>query len=165
MTATVVAARLRELLDYDATTGVFKWRIGRRRVARAGSVAGTQDSDGYIKIRISGRAYKAHRLAWFYVNGVWPTLELDHINQVKTDNRISNLREVSRSENNQNKLTQRTNSSGYRGVSRHKRGDQWQARIKLNGKERYLGIFDTPEQASAAYEAAAAELHSHRPVN
>lgn len=163
-TEQIFAARIRELLDYDSTTGIFTWRVGRSGLACKGSIAGTTCSKGYIKIRVDGSTYKAHRLAWLYFYGAWPSKDLDHINQKKLDNRISNLREVSASQNNQNKTKRKDNTSGYRGVSRHKRGNQWQARIKIQGKEHYLGLFDSSIEASHAYEAAAKQLHTHRPI-
>jgi hypothetical protein len=155
----MTAERLRELFTYDPETGIFVRRISRRR-ARAGDVAGCM-SHGYVVISIDCRMHLAHRLAWLYVHGVWPSGEIDHINRVRSDNRICNLRDTTRPENAQNKPVQRNNKSGYRGVSKYKQTNFWQARIKTNGRQIYLGHFATPEAASAAYAAAAAVMHTH----
>ena len=158
----LTADRLRELLNYDPETGVFTWRVGRKK-CRVGAIAGCL-SNGYIAVMLEGRYYRCHRLAWLHFYGVWPSREIDHANRVRSDNRIANLREVSSSQNKQNTPRQKNNTSGFRGVSWHKRDSRWQAKIALHGKRRFLGLFDSPEEASAAYEAAAAELHTHRPT-
>ena len=154
--------RLRELLNYDPDTGVFTWRVARKKCS-VGAIAGCL-SGGYIAVMVEGRYYRCHRLAWCHFYGVWPEREIDHINLVKSDNRISNLREVSSSQNKQNKPKQANNTSGFKGVSWHKRDSRWQAKIMLNGKLHFLGMFDIPEDASAAYEDAALKLHTNRPT-
>lgn len=159
---TLTAERLRELFSYDPETGIFVCRVSRRR-ARAGDVAG-HISHGYVAIPIERRIYLAHRLAWLYVHGVWPSGEIDHINRIRSDNRMCNLRDATRAENAQNKPVQRNNKSGYRGVSQYKKTSFWQARIKTNGRQIYLGHFATPEAASAAYASAAAVMHTHNPL-
>lgn len=153
----ITPEKLREIVSYDPETGVFTWRKTRGR-ARAGNVAGTPHNEGYISIVALRGRYLAHRLAWFYVHGEWPQDDIDHINGDRSDNRISNLRDVSRSENLQNVATARKSSThGFIGASRQ--GGRWKARIKLNGKETHLGLFDTPEEASEAYLRAKAEMH------
>lgn len=154
--------RLHKLLSYDPNTGIFTWRE-RKGTARAGSTAGTPHSRGYWAITIDGKGHLAHRLAWLYVYGKWPARELDHINRVRNDCRIANLREVSWSENAQNKSQQSNNTSGYRGVTWHKQLHRWVAQITLHRKHRHLGLFDTAEDAHAAYQAAAKTMHTHRP--
>ncbi|MCO5355084.1 HNH endonuclease [Acidovorax kalamii] len=156
------AGRVRALLSYDANTGVFTWAVGFRG-AFAGTVAGSLTSNGYVRITIDDRSYMAHRLAWLHVFGVWPAQELDHINQVKTDNRIANLREVTRSENQQNRKIQKNNKSGYRGVSWEAGRGRWRAQIALEGKLRIIGRYRSEEEAYAAYCKAAEEMHTHRP--
>jgi HNH endonuclease len=149
------AERLRELLRYDYETGVFAWRHrhGTRGGVNAEDVAGSHDRDGYILIGVDGRHYRAHRLVWFYVFGVWPKAEVDHINGNPSDNRFINLREASRADNSYNMRRKRSNKAGYKGVRRN--GPNWQAAIKVNGKFVCLGNHQSPEAAHAAYCEAA----------
>ena len=102
---------LKELLHYAPDTGGFLWRKGRSNVV-AGTRAGTPDKDGYVIIRIDKRHYRAHRLAWFYVIGVWPRAIIDHINRNPFDNRFCNLREATHSQNQHNRSMQANNTTG-----------------------------------------------------
>lgn len=155
---------LRELLIYDAERGVFYWRVNKSTKAKAGDEAGCKGKDGYIRICICRHVYLAHRLAWMYVHGDWPSMYLDHVNRIPSDNRMSNLREVTLSQNQQNKLLQKNNKSGYKGVSWNRSMQRWVANIKVNRKKYYLGVFDSPEAASDRYIEAVAKMHSHAPV-
>lgn len=151
--AILTAERLREVLDYNAETGVFVWkqRTGSRSVP--GQVAGCDHSLGYRFVCVDGKRYKEHRLAWFYVHGVWPLGEVDHIDGSRNNNVISNLRDVSKSVNQQNlRAAKSHNKSGLLGVTKRKKGG-WCARITI-------GTFDTPEEAHAAYVEAKRRLHS-----
>lgn len=152
----LTAQELRELLHYDPETGVFTNRVQRNYNAPAGAVAGAIDKcAGYRQIRIKGRIYRAHRLAWIYVHGQWPTADIDHYNGVLDDNRISNLRDVSQSVNMQNRQNaRRSGSSGEIGVHWVKQRNKWSAQISINGKSTYLGYYVTKEEARAAYRAA-----------
>lgn len=160
MAKTLTASRLRELLDYSPSSGVFKWRVaptGRREI---GGVAGCEDRSGYLKIGVDGRLYAAHRLAWLYVYGEWPVPAIDHINGVKTDNRITNLRAAGQDINSQNRRgANRGNTSGLLGVcwSRHHR--KWIAQISANGEKVMLGGFDDRRDAYDAYLKAKHLLH------
>jgi hypothetical protein len=143
----------REILDFDAGVFRWKWRDDRAKwwnTRFVGTVAGYLKNTGYITIRINGWNYQAHRLAWLYVHGVWPTDQLDHINGVRDDNRIANLREATSQENNRNAGLRKDNSSGITGVGWHKRRQKFQARIAVDGRLIYLGRFDTLEEAAAA---------------
>ena len=151
---------LKEILDYYPETGIFRWKSNRaNNKIKVVDIAGTLNYNGYRYIRMNGENYREHRLAWFYVYGHWPEKEIDHINGMKTDNSIENLREASRSENNMNKPKQINNTSGYKGVCWHKAAQKWQAHIKINKKLKHLGLFDSPEEAYAAYCEAAKRLH------
>jgi hypothetical protein len=150
---------LTRLLDYNPETGVFVWKALRCGVRR-GSVAGSLDPRmGYIRINLCGRLYLAHRLAWFYVTGRWPANEIDHADRDKANNRIANLREATRSENQQNKPTYRNNRSGVKGVHWHKQHRKYLAAIQRNGKKTHLGLFTNLSDAAEAYRTAALAMH------
>jgi hypothetical protein len=160
--ANLTAARLRELLLYDPTTGIFHWRVSRKGTRRDG-LAGGVSAHGYVKIGVdrTGQQY-AHRLAWLYMVGEWPTGEIDHINGDRADNRWANLREVTPRENKQNKRKpQRNNKSGFLGVSISSNcPSRWIAQIKLpNGKNKSIGMFKTPEEAHEAYLRVKRAIH------
>jgi len=148
--------RLRELLTYDPDTGHFYWRSTRRN-AKQNSRAGTIDPRGYVRISVDRKVYGAHRLAWLYTHGCWPTQEIDHINRNPNDNRLANLRDVSRSTNTQNTGTRKDNVSGARGVGWHKAQQKWRARIQINGVKKELGYFLTINDAQQAYDRAKAQ--------
>ena len=150
-------ARLKELLDYDPETGAFVWKQKLNRSTVVGSKAGTVNTHGYVRITIDGKKHQAHRLAWLHTYGCWPDKEIDHINRIRTDNRIANLRDTDKNQWNSGK--QVNNTSGYPGVSWHKWSKKWLAQIKVYGKTMRLGLFDTLEAANAAYMAAKEKLH------
>jgi hypothetical protein len=143
--------RINELLTYDHDTGVFRWKVSRRRGVPDGCVAGSTDSYGYRQICIDGRKRLAHRVAWALATGSWPADEIDHINGVRADNRLINLREATRQINVQNRR-------GAKGTTPTPYGRHI-AKIRVDGKELYLGVFPTPEEARAAYITAKRQLH------
>ena len=152
--------RLRNLLSYDPETGYFR-SICRRKKIPLGAIVGSTNKHGYVAIGIDWRRYRAHHLAWFYVYNKWPDGELDHINGNPNDNRISNLREASSTENKRNALgrnSRKNRKSRFKGVSRTRDNKKWEARICVNYKCLRLGNYLTEEEASAAYEAKAKEL-------
>lgn len=155
--------RLKELLHYDPETGMFIWCVKPSRRVKSGAAAGGIDSKRYRVIRIDGVYYKAHRLAWLYVHGRFPIRDIDHINGVRDDNRIANLREATRAENGQNRKKNINNTSGFHGVSWDSANRKWRASIQVNSRPKRLGLFDAPESAHAAYLAAKAELHTFNP--
>ena len=150
--------RLRHLLDYDPETGVFTWLVRRGRAA-AGSVAGCVHSEGYVRVKVDGATHVAHRLAWLFVYGEWPKQEIDHINRVKTDNRIANLRDVSRRENALNVGVFSNSTSGVTGVYWCKREGKWLTQITVFGRDQHLGYFADFNDAVAARHAAEMEVH------
>lgn len=151
--------RLREVLDYDPDTGAFTWKVNLTSRARAGKAAGHIRNNGYHAVKIDGRNYMAHRLAWLMTYGKWPDHEIDHINGLRNDNRLSNLRDATRAENGRNLSVRSNNTSGIKGVYWSKRNQRWLAQITVNQKTKYLGIFKDVEKAKEAYSQAAAELH------
>lgn len=154
----ITAERLRELFSYDPTTGSFTRRISTSNCIKRGAIAGCPDRRGYLRIQINGRKYSVHRLVWFYVTASWPA-DIDHINGIKSDNRFSNLREATRSENIRNTGKRANNKSGFKGVSWKSNNNCWVAQIMVHRKKKHLGYFYTPEEAHAVYCDAAEELH------
>lgn len=151
MAADITADEARALFQYDPENG---------QLSREGGVAGYVDkSNGYRSVRVRGRKYKAHRLAWLIVHGDWPSDFLDHINGDRDDNRLVNLRECSNAENLRNTGAYRCNKTGYKGVSLHKRDRKYYANIRVDGRLRFLGSYATALEAHAAYCEAAAKLH------
>lgn len=151
--------RLISLLSYDPSNGSFTWRVSSGRQA-AGTIAGRPHNKGYWTVTIGGFHFYAHRLAWFYVWGKWPSGVIDHRNRKRSDNRISNLRDVTQSQNLQNQQEPKSNNkSGYLGVSFFKIKKPWVAEIQVAGKRMRLGYFSTAEEASAAYQKAKSEFH------
>jgi hypothetical protein len=156
----LTAERLKELLHYDPGTGVFTWnaRTGRQV---AGQVAGTVNLGTRIQIKIDGRTYKAHRLAWLYVHGQWPRGAIDHIDGSALNNAIANLRECTMSQNQANKRRRVDNASGFKGVylNSDRKVPTWIAEIRQNGRKIHLGTFKSPEEAHRAYVEAAERIY------
>lgn len=143
--------RLKELLEYDANTGDFTWiKITSRRV-KVGDKACKKDNHGYFYISIDKKTYGAHRLAWLYVHGKMPSKNIDHINGIRNDNRICNLREATQQENLYNIGLAKHNSSGYKGVHFHKGTGKWRAVASVNNYPKHIGLFKTALEASLAY--------------
>lgn len=149
--------RLKEILHYNPATGLFTWlvRPGKFSRRRIGDIAGySRPDDGYVTIRIDGRGYYGHRLAFLYMTGKFPDHDGEHKNTDGSDNRWENLREATRSQNLANTKVKRNSVTGVKGVSIHHSG-KYKARILLNGKPVNLGHYDTIEFAAAAYAKAA----------
>ena len=154
----LTAARAKHLFHYDCETGVFTWRNCGLKKLNGQPTATSVGSHGYHQIYADGKMYVAHRVAWLYANGKWPKGYIDHVNGVKTDNRICNLREASQSLQNGNTKRRKSNRSGFKGVDFKVSHKKWRARIAFQGKHRLLGYFKTPELAHAAYRSAAREV-------
>ena len=150
----LTAEKLRELLHYEPETGIFTWKVSTSNSVKVGDVAGSPDGLGYLRITVWSRRYQAHRLAWFYVYGEWPKLDIDHINRNTSDNRIANLRDISHKQNMQNASKRSDNTSGCPGVSWKKQYSKWQVHIKHNQKQIHLGYYSIIEEAIAARKAA-----------
>lgn len=147
---------LRELLRFDPETGVLYW-LQTRGKARKGGVAGRADHKGYLKLQIRKGTYAAHRIVWALHYGEWPSRTIDHINGQRADNRISNLRLATVTENNRNTKKRADNTSGYKGVSLNRKSGKFQAEIHVDGKTIYLGMYDTAEEAHRVYALKATE--------
>lgn len=146
----ITQKELKKILDYNLETGVFVWKEKISDKIIIGKIAGT-NSHGYVAIAINKKKYRAHRLAWLYVYGYFPE-QIDHINQIKNDNKISNLRIATNSQNQANTKIRKNNKTGYKGVSIHKKSNKFVAFIRLNGKTKNLGYFNTAIEASNTYK-------------
>ena len=144
---------VRKLLDYNPDTGVFTHTKNRAGVT-ANSRAGATHHLGYRIIYLLGKGFAEHRVAWLYVHGVWPAADLDHINRVRSDNRLCNLREATRAQNCQNQPIRRSNKSGITGVYLHKITGKWAASINIEGKQKHLGLFVSIDAATQARKLA-----------
>lgn len=155
-------SRVRELFDYNPETGALLWKEKICRRIVPGVIAGRINHHGYWQVRINGRSYQAHRIAWAHVHGAWPLADIDHINGVKDDNRIANLRDVSRATNTENQRRARKDnkSTGVLGVTVHKPSGLFVAFITVARKQRNLGYFKTVEEASQAYLRAKRDMHA-----
>jgi len=157
--STIDFTRLKEIFTYDEEFGRFHWKQNQGRRIKAGDVAGCVHHNGYIVIGINKKQYQAHRLVWLYVHGTFPKYNIDHINGLRSDNRILNLREATQAENCQN-LKKSRGLSGLLGASIDtQRQNRWKASIKLKGKNYHLGWFKTPEAAHEAYLLAKRSIH------
>lgn len=150
----LTADTLRSVLHYEPATGIFTWKVSNSNRVKVGDQPGCPGGDGYLRIRVQSRLYLAHRLAWLYMSGEWPKDQIDHTNRIRTDNRISNLREVSNKQNGQNKSKRSSNTSGHQGIRWYKQRSRWRACIMHNYKYIHLGYFTTIEEAIAARKAA-----------
>jgi hypothetical protein len=159
--ADLTAARLRDIIKYDPETGAFTWLVSIGHRCKPGQSAGhIGNVGGYLLIGIERKTYTAHRLAWLYVHGEWPKQHIDHINGVRLDNRIANLRDVPNSINCQNRHTAMPSSThGYLGATYNKRVGVWAATITANGKTYSLGCHKSGEAAHQAYLEAKRRLH------
>ncbi len=156
------------LIDYDPETGKFVWRERAKGLPGwtcswnqkwAGRTAGTRMPNGYLFFRILDMNFLAHRIAWLYVHGFWPPHQIDHINMIRDDNRIANLRLATNAENTMNRLVQGNNRAGVRGAHFHKASGLWHATITKNGRTHSLGYYRNPDDAGKAYWNAAKILH------
>ena len=149
----ITQPELKKLLHYNPETGVFVW-LEKRRGINIGDIAGYKHKQGYIFIFIGARLYLAHRLAWFYVYGVWPK-EVDHIDHIADNNALINLRNVTHKENGRNVSLSVCNTSGVTGVCWSKKSKKWYSHIKINGTKINLGFFND------FFEAACARLSAN----
>ncbi len=171
----ITQKKLKKLINYNPKTGVFTWlertpdmfedgKYPKKRLCHkwnacySGKQAGWT-SRGYIQIKINGKSHQAHILAHIYMTGKKPIQNIDHKNGNPGDNKWCNLRLATPAENNANSKIRTNNSSGYKGVSFHKISKKWQAKIQTNGKQIYLGLFDTPQKAHKDYCKFAKKYH------
>ena len=151
--------RLKDLVCYDPLSGEIRWRFSQSPRFKPWALAGFTTRQGYIDIKVDGRTYKAHRLAWLYMTGEHPSKEVDHINRVKSDNRWENLRQASRDENQWNASLRSDSTCGVSGVTFNKQSGKWKTQCRANKKRYFLGSYDTKEEAAAAVYRFRMERH------
>lgn len=149
---------LNSLFEYS--DGQLFWKINKSFSVNVGDKAGKKNAFGYIQIKIDRKDYYAHRIVWVMHKGDIPKgMFIDHIDNDKSNNRISNLRLATKSQNNCNKPKNKNNTSGFKGVSFHKGIGKYVAQIKINNKGKSLGAYDTAEDAALAYQKESAIIH------
>ena len=152
-----------DLVDCNVETGVITWkttRNGRHGKSVAGEVVGGASGKGYLRVSLFGKSYLQHHIVWLAAHGELPVLDIDHINGIRADNRIANLRETTRAVNMQNLRRAHVDSaSQLLGTYFDKRRGRWQASICKAGRNRFLGYFDTAEAAAQAYLTAKRSIH------
>lgn len=151
--------RLRHVLDYNPDTGIFRWKHPTSKKFKAGDVAGTAHTKGYVSIVVDRKAYLAHRLAWLWMTGGWPEDQLDHRDLDRSNNAFANLRVAGACGNQANTGLSRNNTSGFKGVHWNKRKQRWAVEIDCQRERHFLGYFTNKEAAAAAYAEAAQRLH------
>lgn len=154
----ITQEELKKALNYDPSTGIFTRKI-KSSNQKPGVIVGAKNKGGYLFAMINGERYSLHRLAWLYFYGRMPHGDIDHINGVRDDNRIDNLRECSRSKNCMNKKINSNNVSGVKGVGWHAQRGKWRARIMTGYKSVFLGWFDSVEDAEKAIVEARNKMH------
>lgn len=150
---------LRRVIHYCPETGIFTWIEPTGARVKPGHVAGSYYSNGYLRMQVLSKEYLLHRLAWFYMTGIWPDQDVDHRNGKKDDNRWENLRLATRSQNLSNTRLRSDNSSGVKGLSFDRRRGKYQASICTKGVRKFLGYFEDKNEAAHALAAARVALH------
>lgn len=155
----VTQQELKKWLHYSPIVGTFEWiRKGRR--IQLYSLAGAVDhKSGYVTIGFKGKIYRAHTLAWLYMTGEWPSMDIDHRDGDKTNNAFANLRLATKSQNSWNARTVCTSSTGIKGVLYDKKIKKWRAVLSAYGKKVHVGLFKTAEEAAEAVRVRREELH------
>jgi hypothetical protein len=158
---TTTQSRLKEVFSFDPEIGRLFWTNPTARNVKIGSIAGRLTKDGYRRVCLDGFAYPEHKLIWLYFYGKFPDGEIDHINHIRDDNRIPNMRDVPRTQNNKNKSIGKNNSSGVIGVCWDKQGKNWKAAITVNSKKIHLGYFKDLKEAIQARKSANLKYRFH----
>lgn len=150
---------LLELFEYSPVSGILTHKITTSNKTKKGSIAGYINDGGYLEISLFGNKYLVHRLIWKYVFNKFPDNFIDHINRIKVDNRLDNLREATILQNSFNTTVRKDSTTGYKGVSLDKRCGKYRAYININGKQKSLGYYTTAYEAHLVRDKYALELH------
>ncbi len=156
MVKELTQTEVKNLFDY--VDGELLWKNPKTNRTKKGTAAGTF-KDGYRRVNLNYTFHYVHRLIWLYHYGVMPSGCIDHIDMDRSNNRIENLREATKSENGMNRLKPKSNSSGFKGVDFHKGTQKWRARCRVNGKEKHFGLYASAEEAHEVYSREVAKHH------
>jgi hypothetical protein len=159
MSKSITKEYLDTLFRYSFDDGILTWAVKRRGTKGIGNEAGSLRKNGYVQINIDGKLYFAHRLIWMLATGEWPKKELDHINGVRSDNRLENLREADAFQNHQNQKRPSNNKSGTKGVCWNVSSGKWSCFVAINGKSKYWGSFTLKEDAEARVKSVRESIH------
>ena len=151
--------QIHKKLVYFPDTGGVEWNENAIHISRKGKRAGMLSEQGYYRISVNGKLLFAHRIAWFLYHGQWPLWEIDHIDGDRTNNKIENLRDVSKNINQWNRKARKSNTTGFVGVSFSKLHNKYRAQIQVRGKNKHVGLYMSPEEAYVAYCEKKRELH------
>lgn len=149
---------LKTILYYNPKTGEFTRLVSTSNYVAVGDIAGSATLGGYVEMSVKNKSYLAHRLVFLYMTGSWPKNDVDHMNQIKNDNRWCNLRECTVSQNLANSKIPKNNTSGFKGVTWYKRDKKWKAQIMFRGKHINIGRYKEKNAAAMAYNDKALEL-------
>ena len=152
---------IEDALDYNPETGDLTWKVDRGSRARKGAVAGCPQSQGYRQVKLGGKTYRSHRVAFYIMEGRRPTEQIDHINGVRDDNRWCNLREAEPQENMRNAKQRTDNTSGVTGVAWHTWSQKWRARIKVDSTSKHIGVYEDWFDAVCARKSAEVQYGFH----
>lgn len=151
---------IKKLFYYNADSGILLWRKGNGRNVKPWQQVKSQNKHGYFCVKISGKTYLAHRIVWCYIHGHFPIGDIDHKNRIRNDNRIVNLRDVSRTDNCQNISLPKHNKSGHIGVSWIKSHTLWTVYVKVNKKNKWLGYYKDLNRAIEARKKGEAQYYN-----
>jgi hypothetical protein len=151
--------KLREVFCYDPETGVLTNRVSRKGGGKKGAISGCSRHDGYLIVRVENKLLLGHRVIWALHYGQWPDCDIDHVNQDKSDNRITNLRLSNKSNNSLNRGRRADNKSGVKNVSWNKPCGKWDVRMKVNGIQKCFGLFDSLDEAREVATKGRMEMH------
>ena len=160
-TKILTQSKLKELFNYNPITGIFTNKVARNARAKINDTAGALNSNGYIVFQVNKTKIYAHRAAWMYTHGFWPNAEIDHINRVRNDNRLVNLRLANRLENSHNTGKHAKSISGHKGVAWHSRNKKWQVQMRVRGTHYYIGQFSELQDAVNARLQAEKKLYAN----
>ena len=151
---------VKKLFHYDAESGMLLWRNGNGRNVKPWQQAKALNGHGYYTAKVNGKNYLVHRLAWLYVHGAFPKHDIDHKNRIRNDNRLCNLRAVSRTDNCQNISLPSHNKSGHIGISWFALQKKWTVYVKVNKKNKWLGNYKNLDDAIAARKAGEKQYYN-----